>query len=171
LVHRYYGAVRLLRSVHAFLKALALTSRTAPLPRADSSEVSRSSCMKVPGVPGVYDYAGFPASSRLCMPGFCLPRTSSGSAPRIWVFEAQYPARQCLCLRFACCLTTKHAKFEVRTVRYSFPARLFHSRLHAGLSRRTDVFGFQEKFYPSLTWCFKYTIVCVVITLIGAMWQ
>jgi len=29
------------------------------------------------------------------------------------------------------------AKLEVRSVRYSFPVGLFHSRLHAGLSRRT----------------------------------
>src|SRR5262245_11943551 len=36
------------------------------------------------------------------------------------------------------------AKLEVRTVCYSFPVRLFHSRQHAGLSRRTDRlrFGF-----------------------------
>ena len=33
------------------------------------------------------------------------------------------------------------AKLEVRSVRYSFPVGLFHSRLHAGLSRRTDSLG------------------------------
>jgi len=55
------------------------------------------------------------------------------------VFEAQYPAHQCLCLRFASCLATSRAKLEVRMVRYSFPVRLFHSLLHAGLSRRTDI--------------------------------
>jgi hypothetical protein len=45
----------------------------------------------------------------------------------------------CLCLLFACCLTTACAKLKVRMARYSFPVRLFHSLLHAGLSRRTDV--------------------------------
>jgi len=55
------------------------------------------------------------------------------------VFEAQYPAHQCLCLRFASRLATSRAKLEVRMVRYSFPVRLFHSLLHAGLSRRTDI--------------------------------
>jgi hypothetical protein len=81
--------------------------------------------------------AGILASSRLRTLGYCLPFHPTRSAPRIWVFEAQYPAHQCLCLRFACCLTATGAKLEVRMVRYSFPARLFHSLLHAGLSRRS----------------------------------
>jgi hypothetical protein len=59
-----------------------------------------------------------------------------------WVFEALYPAHQCICLRFACCLTTACAKLKVRMDRYSFPARLFHSLLHAGLSRALSVPGF-----------------------------
>jgi hypothetical protein len=53
-----------------------------------------------------------------------------------WVFEALYLARKCLCLRLACRLTTARPRLEVRMVRYSFPVRLFHSLLHAGLSRR-----------------------------------
>jgi len=36
------------------------------------------------------------------------------------------------------CLTTAYAKLKVGLVRYSFPVRLFHSLLHAALSRRTD---------------------------------
>ncbi len=64
LVHRYYGAVRLLRSVHVCRTAFAFSDRSAPLEWADKSEVSRFSCMKFPGVPGVYDYAGLSASSR-----------------------------------------------------------------------------------------------------------
>src|SRR5262245_13709028 len=63
---------------------------------------------------------------------------------RLRVFEAQYPARRCPCLRFDKRLAALIAKLEVRTVCYSFPVRLFHSRQHAGLSRRTDRlrFGF-----------------------------
>ena len=55
-----------------------------------------------------------------------------------WVFEARYPACQCLCLRFDACLTAYPAKLEVRMGRYSFPVRLSHSLQHAGLSRRTQ---------------------------------
>jgi hypothetical protein len=54
------------------------------------------------------------------------------------VFEAQYPAHRCLCLRFDECLAAFPAKLEVRTIRYFFPVRLFHSRRHAGLARRMD---------------------------------
>ena len=54
-----------------------------------------------------------------------------------WVFEARYPACQCLCLRFDVHLAVYPAKLEVRMGRYSFPVRLFHSLQHAGLSRRT----------------------------------
>jgi len=38
--------------------------------------------------------------------------------------------------RFKCGLTTALAWLGVRMVRYSFPVWLFHSLLHAGLSRR-----------------------------------
>jgi hypothetical protein len=55
-----------------------------------------------------------------------------------WVFEAQYPARECLCLRFSPNLTIRTARLKVRMACYSFPAGLFHSLQHAGLSRRTD---------------------------------
>src|SRR5271154_4004593 len=55
---------------------------------------------------------------------------------RIAVFEAQFPARRCLCLRFTRPLTAPSARLEVKMVRYSFLVGLFHPRLHAGLSRR-----------------------------------
>jgi hypothetical protein len=55
----------------------------------------------------------------------------------IYIFEAQYPAHQCPCLRFDGHLAITAAKLGVRMVRYSFPAGLFHSLQHAGLSRRT----------------------------------
>ena len=72
------------------------------------------------------------------LPSPCVHRVGAPNS----FFEAQYPAHRCLCLRFACCLTTAYAKLEVGMVRYSFPVRLFHSLLHAGLSRRTDTHCF-----------------------------
>src|SRR5262249_38526429 len=56
----------------------------------------------------------------------------------IYLFEAQYPAHQCPCLRFSRHLTVAAAKLGVRMVRYSFPIGLFHPLRHAGLSRRTS---------------------------------
>src|SRR6266496_2398214 len=56
--------------------------------------------------------------------------------PRIGFFEAQFPARRCLCLRFTRHLAAPSARLEVKMVRYSFLVGLFHPLLHAGLSRR-----------------------------------
>ena len=132
----YYAAARLLDHVHPGLICLRL-SPDGPLSSADVTEVSRFSRMKFPGVPGVSDYAGLMISSRLRIPRYCLPSSPKWVGVLNCVFEAQYPARQCLCLRLACRLTTTRPRLEVRMVRYSFPVRLFHSLLHAGLSRRT----------------------------------
>src|SRR5882724_10795430 len=52
------------------------------------------------------------------------------------LFEARFPARRCLCLRFTRYLAAPGARLEVKMVRYSFLVGLFHPRLHAGLSRR-----------------------------------
>src|SRR5947209_16651513 len=60
-----------------------------------------------------------------------------GSTPWSFFFTAQYPACPCPCLRFASSLSTDGARLGVRMDHYSFPARLFHSQHHAGLSRRT----------------------------------
>ena len=50
----------------------------------------------------------------------------------IYLFEAQYPAHQCPCLRFDGHLAVTAAKLGVRMVRYSFPVGLFHPLQHAG---------------------------------------
>jgi hypothetical protein len=55
---------------------------------------------------------------------------------RIVFFEAQFPARRCLCLHFTWLLADPGARLEVKMVRYSFLVGLFHPLLHAGLSRR-----------------------------------
>src|SRR6267143_2949979 len=41
------------------------------------------------------------------------------------------------CQRFTCSLATTRARLGARLARYAVPVRLLHSRLHAGLSRRT----------------------------------
>jgi hypothetical protein len=130
--------------VHPGLICLRL-SPDGPRSSADVTEGSRFSRMKFPGVPGVSDYAGLMISSRLRIPRYCLPSSPKWVGVLNCVFEAQYPARQCLCLRLACRLTTTRPRLEVRMVRYSFPARLFHSLLHAGLSRRIWVSTFSYR--------------------------
>jgi len=64
MVHRYYAAVWLLADVHGPC-GLSLHPPTCGLvSTAGVSEVSRFSCMKFLGVPGVFDYAGPNKNSR-----------------------------------------------------------------------------------------------------------
>jgi len=99
--------------------------------------VSRFSCMMFLDVRGVSDCAG----SRGGIVIAPLPVWSSpfviGSTPWSISFTAQYPACPCPGIRFTSNLSTGGAKLGVRMGHYSFPVRLFHSRHHAGLSRRT----------------------------------
>jgi len=53
------------------------------------SEVSRFSCMKFLGVPGVFDYAGLNRDSRYRPCSCCLPRILTASASGLYVFAAQ----------------------------------------------------------------------------------
>ena len=124
------------------VQPLVFTSRSAPLPCADSAEVSRFSCMKFPRRARGLRLRRAPYVLAIAH-AWMLPSPSPNKvgAPDC-VFEAQYPAHQCLCLRFVPCLAASYAKLEVRMVRYSFPVRLFHSLLHAGLSRRSGCPGF-----------------------------
>src|ERR1700687_3616936 len=55
------------------------------------SEVSRFSCMKFLGVPGVFDYAGLNKDSRDRPCSCCLPRILTASASGLYVFAAQSP--------------------------------------------------------------------------------
>jgi len=50
---------------------------------------------------------------------YCLPVVSTRSAPELR-FEAQFPARRCLCPRFTRLLAAPGARLEVKMVRYSF---------------------------------------------------
>ena len=124
-----------------FMRAVRLLPSPAGLGRLSppvDAEVSRFSCMQFLSVLGVYDYAGPVNGSRFRRCPCCLPLLSTGSAPQIKFYEAQYPAHRCLCLRFDPRLAAVLARLKARMVRYSFPVGLFHSQLHAGLSRRTD---------------------------------
>ena len=53
------------------------------------SEVSRFSCMKFLGVPGVFDYAGLNQDSRYRPFSCCLPHIYTASASGLYVFAAQ----------------------------------------------------------------------------------
>src|SRR6266576_628060 len=64
------------------------------------SEVSRFSCMKLLGVPGVFDYAGLNTDSRYRPCSCCLPRMFTASASGLYVFAAPSPPRLYPCLRF-----------------------------------------------------------------------
>src|SRR6266849_3480315 len=108
-----------------------------PAESAGGWEVSRFSCMLFLGVPRAYDYGGFSSPSR-------LPVDSMLPSP--WSHQVGIPTRfsklnllahRCLCLRFRPHLAMVTARLEVRMVRYSFPAGLFHPLQHAGLSRRS----------------------------------
>jgi hypothetical protein len=103
----------------------------------EAPEVSRFSCMQFLSVPGVSDYAGPPAGSRYRRRVCGLPPQVTGSASRSRFFRSSIPCplmplstlrrqpRDCL------------RKTRGQAVRYSFPVRLLHPQLHAGLSRRT----------------------------------
>ena len=65
------------------------------------SEVSRFSCMKYLGVPGVFDYAGLNRNSRSRFCSYCLPPLQERRRPGLHLFGAQYPPHLFPCLRFA----------------------------------------------------------------------
>src|SRR6266436_5836003 len=88
-------------------------------------------------VRGVSDCAGSNEDFVLTPPFVWSSPFVIGSTPWRFSFTAQYPACPCPCLRFASRLATDGARLGVRMGHYSFPVRLFHSRHHAGLSRRT----------------------------------
>ena len=73
MIDRYCSAVRLLEDVHAGRTAFAFSRRPAALFTTGISEASRFSCMELPGVHGVYDYAGPASDSRSRCWSCCLP--------------------------------------------------------------------------------------------------
>ena len=135
-VLRYFAEVRLLPGVHARRSALSLLG-----PVCDWLSFRRHGGLPVL-VHVVSQRArglrrGHGGNSRFRCRRCGFPLVCKGSTPRTGVYAAQYPAHRCLYLRFGLRLATPAARLEVRMVRYSFPAGLFHSLLHAGLARRS----------------------------------
>jgi len=99
---------------------------------------SRFSRVKFPCMLGVFDRAEPDQCSRFRIHRCCLPH--DGTASALWFptpFTAQWPCLHVPCQRFTCSLATARAWLGARLARYALPVRLFHSRLHAGLSRRS----------------------------------
>jgi hypothetical protein len=147
LFERFIGTMQQSDSSPAFMSVFGFRlPRSGLLSFAGTSEVSRFSCMLFLRVRGIFDYAGFHRNSRYRFDGYCLPLLSTGSTSQLAFSQLYNPAHECLCLRFDSHLTMNAARLEVRMVRYSFPAGLFHSQQHAGLSRRTDSEQFRRTF-------------------------
>jgi hypothetical protein len=118
---------------------LAFTRRpAAPAGSASIAEVSRFSCMKFPGVPWFFDYAGLIEDFALAPSLMLLSTTSKVSASRLVVFGAQSPSPPVPLFTLRRPPRGGQRKTRGRVDRYSFLVRLFHSLLHAGLSRRTE---------------------------------
>jgi hypothetical protein len=101
------------------------------------SEVSRFSCMKLPGVSGVYDYAGLNRDLRFRPVHVAFRRVNSVSV-LIASFRSSIPSPPVPLLTLRSTPRDAPRKARGRVVRYSFLVGLFHSLLHAGLSRRSD---------------------------------
>jgi hypothetical protein len=137
-VHRYYGAVRPLQTVHGRRAAFCLRGPVSVWWTRDGLEVSRFSCMSLLGVPRFSDYAGPSDHSRLTQSGVLPSPSEDRVGTRKGVFDAQSP-RPPMPLstlqaspRDAACKTQGQDG-----VARSFPAGLLHPLRHAGLSRRT----------------------------------
>src|SRR6266853_519217 len=108
-----------------------------PAESAGGWEVSRFSCMLFLGVPRAYDYGGFASPSRLPVDSMLPSPWSHKVGIPTWVLEAQSPGPPMPLSTLPPHLAMVTARLEVRMVRYSFPAGLFHPLQHAGLSRRS----------------------------------
>src|SRR5215472_8285073 len=110
-----------------------------PFGSADVAEVSRFSCMKFPDVLWVLRLRGT-AQGLALAPLLMLPSTiSTVSASRLLVFEAQSPSPPVPLFTLHRLPRGRRCKTQGRVGRYSFLVRLFHSLLHAGLSRRSEI--------------------------------
>ncbi len=137
LLSTHYAVVRLPAAVHEGLAALRVLPPARRVFPAGGHGVSRFSRTEFLRMPGVSDSAGPGSDSRWRPSPCCLPLALTASAPRIRLISeintlpAHTPVQ-----RLKCDLTTALAWLGARVARYAFPVRLFHSLLHAGLSRR-----------------------------------
>ena len=99
LLHRYYGAVRLLSGVHVRLVVIGLPE---PVRRGGHQRGLPVLVHVVSRRAGVFDYAGPDGNSRIALlASVAFPLTEKGRHPVIPFSELNSPARRCLCLRFA----------------------------------------------------------------------
>ena len=103
------------------------------------SEVSRFSCMKFLGVSEVFDYAGPNKGSRYRSGSCCLPRITRTSASGLHLFGALLPTPPIPLFTLRRVPRGTQRKTRGRADRYSLLVRIFHSLLHAGLARRTEI--------------------------------
>ena len=140
----FVGAMHLLDSLPPCMKSLPLR---VPLPARCPAALGQWQGLSVLARPegtrflcmrGVFDSAGSAAHSRFLCTAVWPSDGLTPWASWITVFGAQYPAYRypCPTLQFKCSLATALAWLGARAARYSFPVRLLHSLLHAGLSRR-----------------------------------
>ena len=87
-------------------------------------------------MPGVFDSAG-PLRTHTCARSrVVFWRYDTMGVPIRTISELNTQPTDAPVQRFECGLTAALAWLGARVVRYSFPVRLFHSLLQAGLSRR-----------------------------------
>jgi hypothetical protein len=102
------------------------------------SEVSRFSCMKLPGVSGVYDYAGPDRNSRYRSRPCCLPPMQKRQRPDC-IFSKLNTQPTCTPV-YASPNTSRCAtQNSGPSGSLLLSRRTLHSLLHAGLSRRTAI--------------------------------
>src|SRR6201996_5481988 len=93
--------------------------------------------MKLPDVSGVFDYAG-PARDLRCRPHHVAFHQIKSVGALIASFRSSIPSPPVPLFTLRRAPRDTQRKTRGRVVRYSFLVGLFHSLLHAGLSRRTD---------------------------------
>src|SRR5215472_12260748 len=134
-----------------------------PFGSADVAEVSRFSCMKFPDVLWVLRLRGT-AQGLALAPLLMLPSTiSTVSASRLLVFEAQSPSPPVPLFTLHRLPRGRRCKTQGRVGRYSFLVRLFHSLLHAGLSRRSEI----PRMHPLPCRCEVFSSKLLVLSFAG----
>src|SRR5258707_409700 len=138
MLQGHYARVRLLHSVHVRRLVLGLHGpacglvtfrRCEDLPVLVHTVSRRAWGRRLRGAEGE-------ARVSACL-RVAFPLWVQGRRPQTAVFEAQCPSPLSPLSRLPVGLTASPARLEVRMVRYSFSAGLFHSLLYAGLSRRS----------------------------------
>ena len=140
LFERFIGTMPLSDSSETCMRAVRPEPSPAGLLSACPAgvpEVSRFSCLKFLGVPGVYDYAGPSGMLALALPVRVAFRLAKGVSARIALFRSSIPRPPIPLFTLHCAPRDAQRKTRGRVDRYSFLVRLFHPLLQTGLSRRT----------------------------------